>query len=305
MPENKEKLNGNVSNNNPKVVLTDFLPPFLSYQEEKIIQSILENPWKKPSRKLSNRLVITGDSFRNINSASIPLNLYDGKVYTVNVATKELPRFNTALKEQFNLEQVNKSTKIPTVRPFACLQLASEESQKDQNLLLTFLEKGVVPLQKIELKSLKEEQIIEILLDLGVLAAGIANNGVIHRDFRPRNIGIDLMQRKYKGRRWGLILFDLESATVLDRITSAVLNSGDFNGDINTLMEYNKIEMETYEDIKDLVDELKNELPTDMIKKYLWQTYLRSRLPFKKRYSEEAYTNYVINSYADSFLYYL
>lgn len=183
-------------------------------RREQIIESLLLNGWFLPSLELANKIPLKATTGHHAASTSIPIEFDpNGSVrHKVDLVTKPMANPKKAEYEMGNLRKLSQNG-IRAAQPFAVLSI--EDKVGKQAYLLTLLERGVIPLQKIHFERFNPEyqhqQLRFFLRDLAGFLSQVHNEGIYHNDMHLGNIGYDLTQQ-HKNE---FVLFDLEGAHVL------------------------------------------------------------------------------------------
>lgn len=243
--------------------------------------SILLNAWLLPSPDRANRVLAQGSHHRRIiSSATIPVTDLTGSQTgsEIMVVSKPTNNFELSKRELRAMDDLHKFTTVKGVLPFAALRVTDIYGD-EQDFVISRLQKGVLPLEKLRIESLLPRERREFLRSLGMFTAEKENQGIIHNDFALRNIWYDITQANGKnGFDFGL--FDLEQSEIvsgelllnLRRALTERFSNED-------LMEFHRIGMGFLDDAAYLTAELRELLPLSEVQEEFVASYLDSRIP--------------------------
>lgn len=259
---------------------------------------ILTSPWRLPLIDFKNRIPLKGSSGKPVSSTSIQIERTDGSPFWVDVVSKKTDSFEKACEELGNYERVGSMGQVKTLNPFAAIEVVL--GKVPHSWVLTRLEKGVLPIERIEIANLIPGDQTTFLKELAAFSAAMANNGISHGDYIARNIGYDLSQL---GRPSSpeFLLYDLESCRVTPRhIHLAML---DLEGKIpyEQAIEFNRVAFRYLDDIVDLFDSLSRlkKIPKRRLAHDLVDPYVESRIPMRGRLSPKAEIKYITTGRID------
>lgn len=256
-----------------EVTISRHLPPNLMSLRLQIVEGLLLNTWYCPARVMSNRIPGQGSSDRLIASSTLSMiRPDDSSVVPVRVVIKKVEQREMALREQRNLERIQEETNVRTIKPFAVINLPGDGAA---TYILTLLETGVFPLERLRFESFIPSQLKSFVAELAEFIAGLANAGVIHNDLRLRNVGYDCTQRlPLSRRRTEFLLFDLESVQFVDRDTLAAMHNRRLVPAVPQIMEYRRIADRFIGDAHDMLSELTRLLPGQDMRRMFVESFL-------------------------------
>lgn len=261
-----------------------------------LAQSLLLNTWLLPSNERGNLILAQGSYERNIvSSATIPITDSSGQIIReINIVSKPSNNLDLGLKELQNLERLHLETSIRGVLPLAVLDIHSGDDQFV--FVLSQLEKGIIPLEKLRIEDFWPRQQNKFLEELGEFVANMANQGVIHKDLWPKNIWYDLTQRIPFSSHFGL--FDLELSEIISRTSLLMLtNTESERPSTRELMECARISAGFLEDAADLAEQLMVHLPASVVREHFAVPYLKNRIPIVCQKPQEESLEYVMRNW--------
>jgi hypothetical protein len=265
------------------IKLANTLTPTLKAESTHIAEGLLVSPWLRPDRRQRNQIPFQGTHSKPVEPTTIEYRDDEGSLTRMRVVVKRSVSPRAAVVEQDSLERLLKETRIRSLLPLAVISFTEDSSFNGRTSawLITMLETGVIPLERIDYGRLPSNQLKELLNGLAVFTAELGNNGVSHSDFYPRNVGVDISQRKTRlSNRSDFVLFDPESANILDRETLDRMLDVD-NNDLNMRerMRFFRIGREYLKDAVDMSEELKKTVDPEVVNREYAEVYVEHRLP--------------------------
>ncbi|KKQ65989.1 MAG: hypothetical protein US86_C0007G0034 [Candidatus Daviesbacteria bacterium GW2011_GWA2_38_24] len=259
----------------------------LRMKRHDILDQVVGGPWKIVQPLSEQDIPVKGRSKGQVSATVIDFKGREG----VSLVLKPALNFGKASNELDNLELITRLTGVRSVRPCAALGFQSPDKVDGYSYVLTFTERGIVPLDKLNLKEYEPKRLNTFVTKLAEFVASWAEAGFIHGDAHLGNIGQDLtltwIERGFDTR---FMVFDLEDVRMLDKRVLEHMRNLDHRPRIEEEMQFVDLQERYIGDATTVLDCLRYDQRLD--EQYVEQfarVYLDSRTPALGQRSKEGY----------------
>jgi len=243
---------------------------------DSVVHSLLLNAWTLPSRERGNRLPAKGSTSRLVGSFSLPVTDLTRQFCEIDLVAKQVASCGAVLRELKNLDRIHQLTSLRALRPFGVISISNLDGGEDTCWLITYLEKGVVPAERLAFEKYHPEQKKAFVNELAQFTARGANEWFVHGDLKLRNVGFDTTQGRVSRNNSEFLYFDLESAIIgLSGIQKRRTRFGGIL--IEAIIEKGRMANGMLADAADLAGDLIKRLPRAYVREEFARVYVSER----------------------------
>lgn len=288
----KELLNSGLVD----VSLAACVPNGLEVPPNYIIESLLLNAWLRPRRAFGNRIQAMGriEKSRMVSSTTIEILMPDS-VASIKMVIKQAYSRQGAEEEQRNLVLAHTQTKVRAIFPFAVMSFCeSPNVPLPHHLILTILERGVVPVERLDFPNFHPNERRGFVNELAEFTALLGNEGLSHNDLHLGNIARDVSQESSSRGLSEFLLFDFESVKITDREIWQRMMTEQPKSTLEA-MEFHRIGSRYVADGSEIAQILlRLGFSADYVESEYAQIYLKNRLPISDLMTDSSRLKFIM-----------